>query len=242
MKANFVKMHWEDTAKTIATFYFEPHSTFRYEAGQYAVLTVPHTNPDDRGAERTMTLSSSPHEPLLSFTMRLFRDGGSSFKHALFDMKPGTPITIYDAMGDLVLPLDATIPLMYIAGGVGITSFVGMIKWLQYTKEARDVTVFHAISQPSDHIMVEPFANYSAWNPIFYETYLSLRKGSPYSSQQFTAGRLTSENILPRLKDNSLIYISGTQPMVNSIRSQLALNGIPNYRIVFDYFEGYTSL
>jgi len=42
MKAGFVRLQWENAAQTIATFFFKPAGTYRYEAGQYAVISLPY--------------------------------------------------------------------------------------------------------------------------------------------------------------------------------------------------------
>jgi len=242
MKARFVRFKWENETRNIATFYFRPQSDYRYEAGQYAVINIPYLNPDNRGTERTMTLSSSPHEPLLSITMKIYSKRGSSFKRTLLSLEQDYEVTIYDAMGDLVLPLDRAIPLVFIAGGVGIASFVGMIKWLRHTKDSRNISLFYAISHPADEVLQQPFHDYALTMPILQKTFVASQDVSEISNDQSSSARLTAADILPHLEDSSLIYISGTESMVESIRMQLIDAGVSRQQIVFDYFDGYASL
>src|SRR4051812_41821511 len=82
MRAVFEKMAWENSAKTIGSFYFRPDKKYEYLPGQYAEFHISHTPIDDRGIARTMTLTSFPSEELVSFTAKFFRHG-STFKDSL---------------------------------------------------------------------------------------------------------------------------------------------------------------
>ncbi len=65
-----MKVHFDHTTKeaeNISTFYFKPEKPVDYTSGQFTRLNLPHDNPDDRGAKRWFTLSSSPTEPLLRY-------------------------------------------------------------------------------------------------------------------------------------------------------------------------------
>jgi len=248
VQAKFVKFAWENQSRTIATFYFEPTSRYRYEAGQYAVIEVPHASPDSRGIARTMTLSSSPHETLLSFTIKIYATGGSTFKQKLLTLQPGETVTIFDALGDLVLPLDAAVPLVFVAGGVGIASYVGMVKWLLHNRDARTVSLFYAVSHESEQVLLKPFNEYAQVGKVRQQLHVSRK---PYLRHEAAVDnttvdtishRLAASDILPQITADALLYISGPEVMVESIRSQLVTAGIPNQRIIYDYFEGYESV
>jgi ferredoxin-NADP reductase len=249
MNAAFEKMKWENKAKTIATFYFKTEAPYRYEAGQYAVISVPHPSPDSRGIERTMTLSSSPDDSLVSFTMKIMSSGpnaprgndGSSFKQALLDMGPGHEITIREAMGDLVLPLDTNIPLVFVAGGVGIASFTGMTTWLTQHKQKRDIQIYYMVAREEDAVMQTVFDDYAKIGTVKRSLYTPSIDDLP-DDWYTPTGRLTADTILASAKIGSLFYISGTESMVEEIRTGLMLSGIARSNIVFDYFDGYSEL
>ena len=227
MRASFVRLQWENATQTIATFFFRPASVYRYEAGQYAVISLPHVSPDQRGISRTMTLSSSPDDELLAFTMRITNGGNagsSSFKHALLQLQPGDEITVFESLGDLVLPLDTSIPLVFIAGGVGIASFTGMTTWLTQHGESRDVQLHYVVARPEDVVMQSVFDN------------LTKRICTP------DVKRLTAPDILATAKPDSLFYLSGTEKLVETLRQDLISHGILQSSIVFDYFDGYSEI
>ncbi len=230
MKARFVRYQWENSARTIATFFFEPEFTYRYQAGQYAILQLPHDTVDNRGTQRTMTLSSSPDDELLAFTMKIYHTNSSSFKQALLDIKPGHEITIFESLGDLVLPLSPTIPLVFIAGGIGIASFTGMTTWLAEHNDKRDIQLHYVVARSEDVVLQQPFDNYEKTGRLTRYIY------GPNDP------RLTGQTILNTAQPHSLFYLSGTEKLVMALTSELLAGGVPRGRIVFDYFDGYSEL
>lgn len=238
MRAAFVRYQWENESRTIATFFFRPDGRYRYEAGQYAAISLPHTPADSRGYERTMTLSSSPDDELLAFTMRIMSskpaadrgDAGSSFKRALIAMRPGENINIFESMGDLVLPLDSGTPLVFIAGGVGIASFTGMVTWLTRHKDKRNIQLYYVVARPGDVVMQTTFDDYTEVGDLTRSIYTPDVK------------RLTAQTITDAAKPDSLFYISGTERMAEYFKNALLAAGIPRSNIVFDYFDGYSEL
>lgn len=231
MRAAFVRYKWENDAHTIATFYFRPQGTYRYLAGQYAILSLPHAPADARGYQRTMTMSSSPDDELLAFTMKIYPQG-SSFKRALFGLQPGDTINIFDSLGDLVLPLSAETPLVFVAGGVGIASFTGMTSWLVKHKDARDIQLHYVVAKPGDIVLQWQF---DAYDKVFPGS-LTRAIYTP------DVKRLTAASILQAAKPDSIFYLSGTEKLVEELRQGLMDNGVQRGQIVFDFFDGYSEL
>jgi ferredoxin-NADP reductase len=242
MRASFVRMQWENRAQTIASFLFEPSGQYRYEAGQYSVFTIPHHMPDNRGTSRTMTLSSSPTEDLLKITLRLFGNEGSSFKRALIALHPGDEVTIFESMGDLVLPLDTSQPLLFVAGGVGVASYVGMMQWLLDKRQQRDITLLYAVSRPDDIILQQPFDAYAGRYPLTKQLYTPIVNSAYDFIGDIIRGHLSGAAIVPYIRPETLVYLSGPENMVTDLLVELKTDGVSNQQIIFDYFEGYTGI
>jgi glycine betaine catabolism B len=228
--------HVEDIATNIKTFWFKPERPVHYMAGQFTEMYLPHPNADERGEKHFFTLSSSPTEPLLSITTKFAVDRSSTFKQTLRELKPGTPLRLADPMGDFVLPKDKATPLLFVAGGIGITPMRSMIKYLFDSKEQRNVTLLYGVNRPDELAFTHLFEEYDLkFNPIVKE---------PSTDWQGEVGALTPERILEALGDsqNSLIYLSGPEPMVEAFDKAVKASGVNKHRIVTDFFPGYAGV
>lgn len=209
----------ESLSQTIESFYFKSAQPLSYIAGQYVELGLPHAELDPRGMKRWFTLSSSPTESELSITTRR---GTSSFKQALFRLEPGASLASSEALGDFVLPKDTTIPLVFVVGGIGITPVRSMIKWLIDTREERSIQILYTVREMGDVVFRSLFENYRL--KISVET-----------------SSLSARAILERYAplENSLLYLSGPEPMVDTLHDTLLASGLSNSHIVRDGFPGY---
>jgi ferredoxin-NADP reductase len=221
--ATLIKIHQE--SPSIRTFYFSPDNKIDYLPGQFIEMFLPHHTPDDRGKRRYFTLSSSPTNKLLSITTRYAGDEQSStFKHALFSLKPGETISISEPMGDFVLPKDKSRPLLFFAGGIGLTPFHAMVSYLHAKAEKREITFLYAVRNKSDAIFLDTFSSYGI-NPII------------------VTAKIDAADIFNQTKPSmaTLIYISGPEPMIEMLENELLAKGIQKSHLVLDFFPGYKN-
>ncbi len=232
MKAVFD--HTRDEAADITTFFFKPEKPVRYTAGQYTELTLPHRNPDKRGVKRWFTLSSAPDGEFLTITTK-FADKGSSFKKALRALKPGTEVHMAEPMGDFVLPKLIQTPLVFVAGGIGLTPFHSMLEWLAATNESRPITFLYGVRTEDEIVFQETFGKTGV------EPTILVSEPSPAWGGE--RGRLSAELILGLEKpsEDTLVYLSGPEPMVEALEKDLRKAGVRKDRLVTDEFPNYTS-
>ena len=226
--------HVEDVAENIKTFWFKPEGTVRYEAGQFTELYLPHDNHDDRGIKRWFTISSSPVDPLISITTKFAVDRSSTFKQTLLQLKPGTEVMLADPMGDFVLPKDKSIPLLFVAGGIGVTPVHSMVKYLSDTHEQRDIQLLYAANHDNELAFKGLFESYELRD-------LSYVIHEPSPAWKGEVGSLTTDRILKAINGSGdmIIYLSGPEPMVETFDKELKAAGINKHRLVTDFFPGY---
>jgi ferredoxin-NADP reductase/Na+-translocating ferredoxin:NAD+ oxidoreductase RnfD subunit len=214
-----------------ADFVFKPERPFTYQPGQYMELTLQHPHTDSRGARRYFTLSSSPTEQDLRLGVKFYQPG-SSYKRALLDVTADTPIIAGQLGGDFVLPKDATKRLVFIAGGIGVTPFRSMIKYLLDKDERRDITLLYTAKTDDDHIYRDVFDTAAAKlgiNVIYVTT-------SDKSKRTRVAELITQH--VPDFRDCTF-YISGPHAMVTDAEHALETMGVNFTRIKKDFFSGY---
>ncbi len=230
-------MRSEPEAENIRTFYFKPERPVHYTAGQYTELQVPHPHPDSRGDKRWFTLSSSPEDELLSITTKYAGDTkSSSFKRALFNLKPGTELDAADPMGDFVLPKLIQTPLIFVAGGIGVTPFHSILKWLADTVEERPIKMIYGVRNEEEIVFQETF-HAAGIEP-------TIVVGEPSDAWGGERGRLSAELILgvDKPSEDTLVYVSGPELMVQALAKDLHKAGLSKQQIVTDEFPNYDAI
>lgn len=227
--------HSVDEASNIKTFFFRPDQTVQYTAGQFTEWTLKHANPDGRGIKRWFTISSSPTDKLISLTTK-FATKPSSFKKALLELKRDDELLISEPMGDFVLPKIIQTPLIFVAGGIGITPFHSILSWLKFTKEQRPIKMLHGVNNEDEIIFHELISK----SDIHSTTIVN----HPSSAWGGERGYITAELILGLEKpsDDTLIYVSGPEPMVEKLEKELLSSGIKKHQFVGDFFPNYTDI
>lgn len=203
---------------------FEPSRPLRFEAGQYLELHLPHAT-DIRGARRTFSIASAPEramaaEPLVAIGMRT-PEGGSSFKAALATLEPGTPVRATQVAGDFVLPPDPRIPLVMVAGGIGITPFASQLASLAERGEQRDIVMVVVSSNPGEVL------------------YRGAIEAAGARLIELAPDQLTPDALRELVPDlaSRRGYVSGAPSIVAAARTTLRRAGVRQVRT--DYFAGY---
>ncbi len=224
-----------EEADNIRTFRFKPKQPVDHVAGQFTELYLPHNNPDERGIKRWFTISSAPFDEYLTITTK-FSNPSSTFKQALHKLKPGTEVQLAEPMGDFVLPKDNAIPLVFVAGGIGITPYHSILSWLAKDgKEYRNIKLIYAVENEDEIIFQDTFNKAGVHATIVVN--------HPSDEWGGERGLITADHILKLTEPEkgTLIYVSGPEPMVETIQKDLVKLKFPRNQIVTDFFPNYTQ-
>jgi ferredoxin-NADP reductase len=222
---------------SIYEYIFSSNHPLAHTAGQYMEWTLPPTAIDSRGNRRTFTIASSPTEPEVRIGVR-FYEPSSKYKQLLHKLEPGNDVIAGHIAGDFVVPTDAKQKLVFIAGGIGITPFRSMIKYLIDIKQQRDIVLFYSVNEMRDAVYKDLLTTAEA---IGINTHYVVAHGKATKDVSAYQGYLTAELLqktVPDYKDR-LFYLSGPPSMVNSYKKLLKQQGIARNRIKTDYFAGY---
>jgi ferredoxin-NADP reductase len=225
-------------APDIYDFVFNRSRHFAFVPGQYMEWTLGHDNPDARGNRRYFTLASAPTEKTLRLGVK-FNQRSSSFKKALLGMDPGDEIVAAQLAGDFVLPKDHGQKIILIAGGVGVTPFRSMIRYLLDTHQRWPITLFYANKTINDILYKDVFDR--AQRELGIEVvYTVTEAGNLPSYWNGTTGRITPQLIRSKVPDyrGCIFYISGPKGMVDSFKELLTQMHVPGYQIKTDFFSG----
>ena len=209
---------------SVYEFVFKPNVTPRFSAGQYMEWTLPHKKTDIRGNRRYFTIASAPEESEVRLGMRI-GERSSSFKKALEAMPEGGTMTAASIAGGFTLPRDETEKILAIAGGIGITPFISMMRSMIATGKKRDMVIIYAANAEAD---------FAYTDVIDAAAILGVRAlflpGKPVTKELLEAQ-------IPDHKERDW-YISGPQGMVAMYKKLALSQGIHRTRIHTDYFPG----
>ena len=116
-----------------------------FRPGQYFWVTLLDPPYDDeKGPRRHISVVTSPNERgVLGLCTRL-RD--SAFKRSLAELQVGDEVDVEEPKGDFALPEETGRPYVFIAGGIGITVFRSMLRYISEESLPHRVTLLYSNS------------------------------------------------------------------------------------------------
>lgn len=226
-------------ANNTEEFVFAPSHYIPFRAGQYVEWTLPQEKFDNRGMRRYFTVASAPSENVIRLGTKFVPDvgKGSTFKNALHNMEVGAKMWVTALGGDFTLPKE-NVPVVFIAGGIGVTPFASMLRQMlaEGNKEKREVTVFYANRKEGD----------IAYRDLFDEATKNLGIRVIHILSDADAGwegevGFVTEALLKRYLPSLLaptFYLSGPSAMVDNYKGMLKGAGVHSSHIKTDYFPG----
>jgi ferredoxin-NADP reductase/Na+-translocating ferredoxin:NAD+ oxidoreductase RnfD subunit len=211
-------------------FEFIPDQQMVFEPGQYMEFTLEHPVQDRRGIRRYLTLASSPTEQNIKLGVK-FYEKPSSFKKYLLGLKEGQKIIASQLAGDFTLPKNKDKKLVFVAGGIGITPFRSMLKYMLDKNEHRSVVLYYLNKKAAD----------IAYRDVFDKAEKELGAKVIYSIIDIPSASYYKQITLdvPDYKER-LFFISGPNKMVNSFAAKLRKIGVSRASIKTDYFPGFS--
>jgi len=221
----------------ICHFVFEADRPLGFDAGQYLEWMLDVPEPDSRGNRRYFTIASAPSEKEIDLGVRIDRARSSAFKQQLLQMKPGDSLVASHPSGDFTLCADITKPLVWIAGGIGITPFRSMARELVARKEKRNIDLFYCVNKEDD-IAYKREVDIWKIDAGIETTYVVANPTELWSGE---TGKITEALIKKAVPDflERTFYFSGPPMMVQSYVKLVRSMGVYKKQIKTDYFPGF---
>ncbi len=130
---------------------FRLQAKMNYLPGQWFYVKL------DEILKHHFTISSSPTESYLQFTTKYREE--SDYKKALWTKKVGDELEINGPFGSFALNEKDTTPRLFIAGGIGITPFRSMIKYVSDKQLTLPIKLLYSVRNKSEAAFVNlPFS------------------------------------------------------------------------------------
>lgn len=224
-----------EIAQGIFKFVFNTSRIPSFSAGQYFEMTLSDSKPDNRGNRRYFTIASSPTEHEVQIGIKILPQG-STFKQRLHALPLGGVVYAGQISGDFVLPKDVHKKLVFIAGGIGITPFRSMVKYMLDTSSTHKSVLFYAVKDSKELAYIDIFTEAVQKNMLTYVPVLNPK----IEGWQGESGYINKDMVVRHVGDfkDCLYYISGPSAMVDSYKKLLLSMGVAKKSIKTDYFPG----
>lgn len=226
-------------APTIYDFVFAADTAMNFRAGQYFEWTLEHDKTDNRGNRRYFTIASAPTEREIIMGVK-FYEPASSYKQSMLAMEPGDKILAGQLAGDFTLPKKSAEKSVFIAGGIGVTPFRSMIKYLVDTNQPRDIIMFYSNKNISEVVYTDIFDR--AVENLGLKVIYTLTDASQVPPQwQGHVGPVDAKMIAEQVPDykERKFYLSGPHGMVAAFEKTLSDMGVGKNSIKTDFFPGF---
>ena len=208
-----------------------------FEAGQYfwvELLDPPYE--DEKGSRRHISVVTSPNERgVLGLCTRL-RD--SAFKRSLAELPVGAEVDVEEPKGSFLLPEDVEQQYVFIAGGIGITVFRCMLRYIAEEELPYRITLIYSNRDRESTPFLDELVELEQAIPNL-ELVLTMTDDPAWEGE---TRRIDAELLKDRLGEDlqSRTYlIAGPPPMVEGVVGTLHAVGVPEERIRPDRFSGY---
>lgn len=229
----------EEIAEGTMAFHFPKAPDFQFRAGQSVDITLldpPET--DAEGNTRAFSIASAPRDNDLMIATRM-RD--TAFKRVLRKAALGFNVKIEGPSGSFVLHRKAEKPAVFLAGGIGITPFLSIIRQAAHDKAPHQLYLFYSNRRPEDTAFLDALIEAAKQNPNFHLIASMTEMDKSSHEWKGETGFINKEMLtkyLPALQ-GPIYYLAGPPAMVAAMRRILIAAGVDEDDIRTEEFSGY---
>ena len=196
--------------------------------GQYARLQIP--NSEDW---RSYSFANRPNaNNQLQFLIRLLPNGVMS-NYLREACHLGDTLFMEAPLGSFYLR-EVERPLVFIAGGTGLSAFLGMLDNIAEQPNAPAVQLFYGVNSEADLCEQERLHAYSQRIPQFnYQPIITQASQHWTGKTGYIQDHLNKDQLAEQAFD---MYLCGPPPMIEAVKSWLADHAFQNFRIYSEKF------
>jgi ferredoxin-NADP reductase len=220
-----------DETPDIRTFRMVRPEGFEFQAGQFLTVRL---RADGKEHVRCYSISSPPgSRGHLEITVkRLGMVSGAL--HA--SVRPGSMLHVRPPAGAFTYPAGEDRPLVLIAGGVGITPLMSMLRHAIEEEPTRPVTLFYSVRTAEDVAFRDEILMLNRRHTQF-NSFIAVAEGPAPSV--FYPGRINEALLTAMAPDvhHAICLICGPPPMLDAMTLLLREIGVPGGQVNFEVFQ-----
>jgi ferredoxin-NADP reductase len=208
-----------------------------FSPGQYFFVTLPDIGyQDDKGLRRHITVVTSPNEKgVLGFATRM-RD--SAFKRSLGDLPVGAEVEVEPPKGTFALPEDASRPLVFVAGGIGITVFRSMLRYIREERLPYRVTLIYSNRDRESTAFLDELREFEQSLPDF-RLILTMTQDPGWKGEtRKVDGKFVKDHLADDLNRYTFL-VAGPPAMAEGVQKALQEAGVQDENVIAERYSGY---
>lgn len=229
----------QEVADGTMAFHLEKPPGFHFKAGQALDITLSDPKETDpEGNSRAFSIVSPPYADDLVIATRM-RD--TPFKRFLKTVPLGTPLKIDGPSGSFTLHNNHAKRGVFLAGGIGITPFVSILRQAGRDKLPHKLYLFYSNRRPEDAAFLRDVEALERQNSGFHLVATMTRMENSNREWKGETGEINREMLVKHLPilQGPIYYIAGPSAMVTGMRHVLTGAGVDEDDIRTEEFAGY---
>ena len=208
-----------------------------FKPGQYFHVTLPNLrDDDDKGLRRHITVVTSPNEKgVLGFATRM-RD--SAFKRTLRELPVGSEVEVEPPKGSFGLPEDPSRALVFIAGGIGITVFRSMLRYIHEEQLPYRVTLIYSNRDRSSTAFLDELRQLEQALPDF-KLILTMTQDPGWEGESRKVDSEFVNDCLGDDLDQYTFLVAGPPAMAEGVQGALQKAGVRDENMIAERYSGY---
>jgi ferredoxin-NADP reductase len=208
-----------------------------FKPGQYFFVTLPDLgHQDDKGLRRHISVVTSPNERgVLGLATRL-RD--SAFKRTLRELPVGAEADVEPPKGNFALPDDASRPLVFVAGGIGITVFRSMLRYIHEETLSYRVTLIYSNRDRASTAFLDELRELEQELSEF-RLILTMTEDPGWDGETRRIDSSFFNDYLGADLNRYIFLVAGPPAMVEAIENALDEAGVRESNVVAERYSGY---
>lgn len=223
------------TTQLITLKHSQPWKPFSYHPGQYAAISFYRRFRPTPA--RCFSITSSPNEmDTLQFSMRV----KGHFTTAAKSIKPGDTVNVRGPFGGFVFDSLKDGNIVLLAGGIGITPFMSIIRYAAELRLSNKVTLVYSCRDQTEVAFLDDLKKIQETNPNFKVIYV-IGDGPTdrLTGQTIATGRITKETLDQACDgawDDRTFFVCGPPPFMKGMLKQLQEHGVSKRLIKTEAF------
>lgn len=221
-------------AEGTTAFQFTKPAGFAFKPGQAIDLILPGAE----GLRHTFSIASAPFEEHLLFATRM-RD--SAYKHELQLLQAGAPAIVEGPFGSFSLHKDAARPAVLIAGGIGITPFLSMLRQTAYEQRPQQLLLLYSNRRPEEAAFLDELQQLPRRHEHLCLVATMTHAEKSAQPWKGPTSRIDADFIRHAARElqKPIYYVAGPPVMVEAMRGLLNRMDIDEDAIRSEEFYGY---